>query len=127
MIQPTTTLAERQAVLQAIQDRPADETIHEGHGLEAELLARLVRDAGLLEWAAATEAAECADCNSPGFWEENMNDELRGIADELRRFAGGSTWEHEDGTPLDLRGIADRLEAENTSMGWQINPERMGR
>jgi hypothetical protein len=48
------------------------------------------------------------------------------LADELRRFAGDRDWEHHDGTPADLRGIADRLSRIADKGECESPPDRCG-
>jgi hypothetical protein len=36
--------------------------------------------------------------------------DVEGVVEKLRRFAGNTEWEFDDGTPADLLGWADELE-----------------
>lgn len=44
---------------------------------------------------------------------DRLRDIMREVAERLRRLAGDGEWEHEDGTPADLRGWADELDPLN--------------
>jgi hypothetical protein len=54
------------------------------------------------------DAACLHHCIHPD-WAARVPD-VEGVVDMLRRFAGNTEWEFDDGTPADLRGWADELE-----------------
>jgi hypothetical protein len=115
------------AVMDVVEEM---EAAIEDHG--AGLMGAEVWFAGASDWAsrlrqsvsAPTGAKDCSDCRcdlEPGqswplcteCYKEHTaptpSPAAKELADELRRFAGDRDWEHDDGTPVDLRGIADRL------------------